>query len=76
MKFLKPLQKLFHWCYEYSSGTNITKYITIFLVTDTILLVAVQFLLESEKIDAIRQKNMIQGSFRSELNQKVACLLY
>ncbi len=35
------------------------------LVSLTIILVAVSIFLESEKIDAIRQKNMIRGSFRS-----------
>jgi len=32
--------------------------------------------LESEKIDAIRQKNMIQGSFRSDRKVILVCLPY
>ena len=39
-------------------------------------MIAVQDLLKYTKIDAIRQKNMIHGSFRSVLKGNSVCLRY
>ena len=48
----------------------------ILIVSVLVNLIAIQHLLKYTKIDAISQKNMIRGSFRSLLKGNSVCLRY
>jgi len=46
------------------------------MITESIMVTTVVKILKWIKFNAIRQKNMIQGSFRSEFEEYFVCLHY
>jgi len=74
--FFVSLQKIHN---HYGSHCNaINEYVsdTTNMITESIMVTTIGKILKWIKFNAIRQKNMIEGSFRSEFEEYSVCLHY